>query len=259
MGGAGGEAAPLVSARPPSLTIFFPMWNEQQYLRATIAAAVDVCDRLVDDGELAGYDLLIIDDASTDATPALADEVAAAMANVQVVHHPTNRGLGGSIKTGFAHAGGDLVLYTDADLPCDLAELGKACRLLRYHHADIVAAYRHDRTGEGTRRAVYSWVYNWLIRLAFGVYIRDVNFAFKLCRRSIFETVHLDSEGSFIDAELLIRAANAGMHTIQFGVDYFPRSRGVSTLSSGAVVRHILREMWQLRHDLRRGPSPAGR
>jgi hypothetical protein len=81
--------------------------------------------------------------------------------------------------------------------------------------------------------------------------MRDVNFAFKLCRSRIFEHISLKSEGSFIDAELVIRANKLGYHIVQFGVDYFPRTRGVSTLSSPSVIVKILREMRELRQELR--------
>ncbi len=114
-----------------------------------------------------------------------------------------------------------------------------------------MAAYRHDRTGEGTRRAIYSFFYNWLIRLSFGCHLRDVNFSFKLCRRRIFDHIELKSEGSFIDVELLARAQRLGFHIVQFGVDYFPRTRGVSTLSSPSVIVKLLREMFALRRELR--------
>jgi glycosyltransferase involved in cell wall biosynthesis len=239
--------APLVA----TLTVFFPMWNEQDYIYATVDAARDVCRHMVAEGEIGDFEVLIVDDASTDATGSIADSLAAEDSHVRVVHHPVNRKLGGSIKTGFAHARGDLVLYTDADLPCDLAELRKACRLLRYYGADVVSAYRHDRTGEGPRRMVYSWLYNWLVTLLFGVHIRDVNFAFKLCQRRIFDKLELTSEGSFIDAELLIKAQALGYRVIQFGVDYFPRSVGVSTLSSAPVIVDILREMLAQARQLR--------
>ena len=66
-----------------------------------------------------------------------------------MVHHEQNRKLGGAIKTGFATARGDLVLYTDADLPFDMSELPRAIRLMREYEVDIVSAYRFDRTGEG--------------------------------------------------------------------------------------------------------------
>lgn len=227
------------------------MWNEEEYISRTLRAAREAGESLISAGEIADYEVIIIDDASTDATGRLADEAAAADSRIRVVHHAVNRKLGGSIKTGFAHASGDLILYTDADLPFDMKELEKACRLLRQYEADIVSAYRFDRTGEGYTRTVYSFFYNALVRVFFGVRVRDVNFAFKLVRARIFEHIRLDSEGSFIDAELIIRAQKLGYHVIQFGVDYFPRTRGVSTLSSPAVIAKILREMRGLRRELR--------
>ena len=102
---------------------------------------------------------------------------------------------------------------------------------------------------------MYSWVYNWLIQLSFGTRLRDVNFAFKLCRRTVLDRVVLCSEGSFIDAELVIRTRKAGFAIAQIGVDYFPRTRGVSTLSSPAVIKKILIEMHRLRGELKALPT----
>ena len=182
--------------------------------------------------------------------------MAAADPHVRVVHHPVNRKLGGAMKTGFSTATGDLVLYSDADLPFDMTEVVAGHpphALLRGRHRQRV---RFDRTGEGSLRTVYTFFYNFLIRRLFGVRMRDINFAFKLCRTSIFDHIALRSEGSFIDAELIIRAKKLGFNVIQFGVDYFPRTRGESTLASGSVIRKIVTEMLQLRRELR--ASPAG-
>ncbi len=249
----------LESERFGTLSIFFPMWNEEEYIHRAVRAAKEICDELVESGEIGDYELIVVDDASTDRTGELADELAAADTHIRVVHHPSNRRLGGSIKSGFAAATGDLVLYTDADLPFEMIELVRAIRVMRTYEADIVSAYRLDRTGEGPRRAVYSWVYNWLIQLSFGTRLRDINFAFKLCRRCVLDHVTLSSEGSFIDAELVIRAQKAGFAIVQIGVDYFPRTRGVSTLSSPAVIRTMLGEMARLRGELKAlppAPSP---
>ena len=235
----------------PKMTIFFPMWNEEEYIERALSAGRELCEELIRMGEIDTYELLIIDDASTDSTPELADKFAAEDPRVRVVHHPVNRKLGGSMKTGFANSTGDIILYTDADLPFDMLEARKAVRLMRYYEADIVSAYRFDRTGEGYVRTVYSAFYNGLVRVLFGVKMRDINFAFKLCRGSLLREIELKSEGSFIDAELVIRARKTGKSVIQFGVDYFPRTRGISTLSSPAVIRKILREMFSLRRELR--------
>jgi glycosyltransferase involved in cell wall biosynthesis len=242
---------PLAREHFGVLSIFFPMWNEEHYLHRAVGAAQEICERLVAEGEIEDYEVIVVDDASTDATGRLADELAAADPHVRVVHHPVNRKLGGSIKSGFAAAKGDLVLYTDADLPFEMIELVRAVRVLRTYEADIVSAYRLDRTGEGPRRALYSFLYNGLIRAMFGTRLRDINFAFKLCRRRVLDHVTLASEGSFIDAELVIRAQRSGFEIVQIGVDYFPRTRGVSTLSSLAVIRTMLREMRDLREELR--------
>lgn len=232
------------------LSIFYPMWNEEEYVERALAFGLRACDRLVASGDIEDYELIVVDDASTDATGEIADRLAAENPRIRVVHHPKNRKLGGAMKTGFATATGDLVLYTDADLPFDMSELSRAVRLMREYDADIVSAYRFDRTGEGLLRSLYTRVYNSLVRALFGVKIRDINFAFKLCRRRIFDHVELRSEGSFIDAELVIRASRLGFEILQFGVDYFPRTRGASTLSRPGIIVTILREMFALRRDL---------
>lgn len=231
------------------------MWNEESSIHLAVEAAREATHALEARGDIDDHELVIVDDASTDATPRLADDLHEAdPTHITVVHHTHNQGLGGSIKTGLTHATGDLVLYTDADLPCDLLDsLAKATRLVHLYDADIVSAYRHDRTAEGPRRAVYTFAYNSLIRVGFGLRVRDVNFAFKLVRKPVLDAIGgLKSVGSFIDAELLIRAHRMGFHTIQFGVDYFPRTRGVSTLSSGTTIATIVKEMAALRPELAR-------
>jgi glycosyltransferase involved in cell wall biosynthesis len=194
---------------------------------------------------------VLVDDASTDRTAALADAAAAADPRVRVVHNAQNLTLGGSLRAGFAAARHELVLYTDADLPFDLEEVPRAVRLLQVQEADMLSAYRFDRTAEGTRRALYTWGYSVIIRALFGLKIRDVNFAFKLFRRSLLDRFVLKSGGSFIDAELVVRTLKAGGQIIQIGVDYFPRTRGESKLASRAVIARILSELTSLRRELR--------
>lgn len=233
------------------LSVFFPMWNEEDYIERAIDAAREECEDLLAGNDIADYELIVIDDASTDRTNEIAEHLAANDPRIKVVRHPENRKLGGSMKSGYAAATGDVVLYTDADLPFDMHDVHKAMRLMRYYDADIVSAYRFDRTGEGYVRTVYSFFYNMMVRVLFGTRKRDINFAFKLCRTRIFDHVELKSEGSFIDAELVVKAEKYGYSVIQFGVDYFPRTRGVSTLSSPSVIMKILREARALRREIR--------
>jgi glycosyltransferase involved in cell wall biosynthesis len=231
---------------PPSITVVFPMFNEEAYVERAVNAARDVLAGTTHD-----FEIVVVDDASTDATGPLADQLARADPRVRVVHNPVNLKLGGALRAGYAAASKDLVFYTDADLPIDLAELPRAVRLLEYQQADVLAAYRHDRTSEGWLRTLYTFAYNLLIRLVFDLKVRDVNFAFKLFRRSVLGRFPLRSNGSFIDAEFLLRARKHRCPIIQIGLDYFPRTRGLSTLASFGVIAEMLREMAENWKELR--------
>src|SRR5258708_5450245 len=231
---------------PPSISVVFPMYNEEGYLERAVAAAREVLETLSPD-----HEIIIVDDASTDRTGELADALAGADPRVKVLHNERNRQLGGTLRAGYAAATKDLILYSDADLPFDFREGAPGVRLLDYQQADVLTAYRVDRTSEGPLRTLYTLAYSALIRSLFHLRYRDVNFSFKLFRRSLLDRVVLKSEGSFIDAEFLVRAKKAGASIIQIGVDYFPRSRGNSTLASPTVILKILLKMAGLWRELR--------
>jgi len=237
---------PFWPAMAPSISVVFPMWNEEAYVHRAVAAAREAIAEVTADGEI-----ILVDDASTDRTGELADALARQDPRIKVIHNERNRKLGGTLRAGYAAATKDLVVYSDADLPFDFREIARAVRLLDYQQADVLAAYRHDRTAEGPLRTLYTIVYTSLIRLFFQLRVRDVNFSFKVFRRSLLERIELKSEGSFIDAEFLVRAKNSGASIIQIGVDYFPRSRGLSTLASPGVIVNILVEMARLWRELR--------
>jgi glycosyltransferase involved in cell wall biosynthesis len=218
-----------------SLSFVFPMYNEIGNLERTVREATEVGLRITPDLEI-----VVVDDASTDGSGELADRLAAENPHLRVVHHSTNRKLGGALKTGFATASRQWVLYIDSDLPIRMEDALEAVPLT--DQADLVIGYRVNRC-EGLKREVMSWCYNRLIRVLFGLKVRDVNFAFKLMRQEILRKVHLESEGSFIDAELLLEARRAGYKIAEIGLNYYPRTAGTSTLASPAVVRKLLREL----------------
>ena len=115
-----------------------------------------------------------------------------------------------------------------------------------YLEADIISAFRFDRTSEGPKRILYSFVYNALIATLFDVHMKDINFSFKVVHRRVLEALELKSQGSFIDAELVVKAIKKGFRVFQMGVDYFPRTRGISTLASPSVIAKMVRELGSL-------------
>jgi glycosyltransferase involved in cell wall biosynthesis len=231
----------------PSVSLVIPMFNEELNIEHAVNAAVEACTKYADD-----YEIIIVDDASTDRSPYLVAAFAAGNPRIRMIRHERNRKLGGALKTGFGAASKDLVLYMDADLPFDPDALGRAMRAMAVTGADMIAGYRLDRTVEGARRALYSYIYNGLIGVLFGWPHRDINFSFKLMKRELLEAVELKSEGSLIDAELIVKAKNRGFSIQQIGLDYFPRTRGVSHLSSPRVILKIFAELRKLYPEMRK-------
>lgn len=231
----------------PSVSLVIPMYNEELNIEHAVQASLESLEKYARD-----YEILIVNDASSDASPRIAERLAAEHPRVRVLHHERNRKLGATLRTGFSAATKELVFYMDADIPFDPDVLGRAVRCMELTDADMIAAYRHDRTLEGFKRGVYTLVYNWLIGALFGWPHRDINFSFKLMRRSVLEAMELKSEGSLIDAELVVKAKNRGFIIQQIGIDYFPRTRGTSNLGSFTVVLKILRELVTLYPEMRR-------
>jgi glycosyltransferase involved in cell wall biosynthesis len=232
----------------PSITVIFPAFNEEANVVASVEGVREVLAVRHDD-----FEVVVVDDGSTDRTPALADGLAARYEEVKVIHHDRNYKLGRTLRSGFAAATKDLVFYTDADLPIDFREIRRGVELLLRDGTDIISGYRLER-GDGWWRDLCSVAYNRLVNALFGLGVEDVNFSYKLMTRESLRKLPLTSEGSFIDVELFARAKLAGMHVKQLGVHYFPRRAGRSTLASPAVILKILIEMhrfwwreWRLR------------
>jgi glycosyltransferase involved in cell wall biosynthesis len=234
-----------------SLSFVFPMYNELGNIERSVNGALEVGYQMADEVEI-----VIVDDASTDGCGQLADDLAVKHPEIKVFHHEKNRKLGGAMKTGFRNASKDWVLYVDSDMPINLDESLRAVPPALQGN-DLVIGWRRNRN-EGLKREIFSFVYNRIIRYTFGLSVIDVNFAFKMMRREVLQSVPLFSEGSFIDAELLIEAKRQGFRIAEIGLDYYPRTAGVSTLASNSVILTILKEMASYRTKRRSTPIRAG-
>lgn len=228
----------------PGISFFFPACNEEATVEKLTLKAAEVLPTLTDD-----YEIIIVDDGSTDRTGEIADRLAGELPAVRVVHHPENAGYGRALRSGFAESRKELIFYTDGDLQFDVTEL--ALLLPEIREADIVSGYKLRRADDSGRKMV-SFVYNTILRVFFGLRFPDVNCGFKLYRREVFDAIDLRSTRGLIDAEVLLKAEAAGFRIVQVGVHHYPRTHGSSRYRVREIALTIL-QLWTLWLDLRLG------
>jgi glycosyltransferase involved in cell wall biosynthesis len=250
-------AAPSTSAsgtasasRLPALSYFFPAHNEAANLEALVAEAIETLPSLAET-----FEIVIVDDGSKDATPALADALADAHPQVRAVHHATNLGYGAALRTGFAAARFDHLAFTDGDRQFKVADLGRLIGRLNAG-ADAVVGYR-IRRADPLVRTLYARAYRLANRVFFGLTVRDVDCACKLFTRRSLEGVSVESGGAFFSAELLIKLSARGRRVDEVGVPHYPRTAGSATGAKPQVVFRAVRDFWALRLRLWAAPRKA--
>ncbi len=225
-----------------SLSVFFPCYNEAENVERVVCRAIEVLPTLVSD-----WEIIIVNDGSADATGEIADRLASENERIRAVHHDANSGYGAALQTGFAAARKEYVFYTDGDGQFDIAELDKLLDLIGA--ADIISGYRRNRQ-EGVIRRINAKCWGWLVQRMLKFRCRDVDSAFKLYRREIFDRIALKSTGALIDAEVLARAARLGYTVRTTPVTHLPRIAGTQTGAKLRVIGRAFRELLKLRKDI---------
>jgi len=231
---------------PPShrghrVSCVLPARDEEAAIATVVGRAVETLDALT-----AEFEVVVVDDGSTDRTGALVDALALREPRVRVIHFPEGRGYGAALRAGFAASRMPLLLFTDSDGQFDLADVAHMLPLLA--DADLVLGFRRKRADAFSRRLL-SHGYNLLVRRLLGIRVRDVNCAFKLFDRRVLDAVRLVSDGYAINAELVARADALGLRAREVGVRHFARIAGRSKVGTGSVPR-ALRQLWTLRRTL---------
>lgn len=220
----------------PYLTVLMPAYNEEAGLARNVGRLLD---RLAELGVT--FELLIVDDASTDRTGAIADDLAACYPTVRTIHHLVNRGIGGGFSTGVCEAGGEWLILIPADLALDLGELPKY--LDAAAAADVVVGVRSDRSDYSGYRLLVSWVNIRLIQILFDMTERQFNYIsmYRLAVLRRMKIVYWHS--AFFHAETLIKAKALGFRLVEVDIRYVPRTAGHPT---GARPGLILRTLWDI-------------
>ena len=219
-----------------TLSIFFPAYYDEKNIGKVTELAVEVCEAL----ELKDYEITIIEDGSPDKTGEVADALAERFEHVKVIHHAQNMGYGATLAEGFNSAKMQYVFYTDGDNQFDMRELAKFIKLVPY--TDIVSGFRISKQYSAYRR-VTSSVYNYILRRLFDLTDRDVDCAFKLFPRELFDRITIESNDAFIDAEIAIKARLLNYRTTEVGVTHYPRVDGISTAARPSRILTTIAEM----------------
>lgn len=226
-----------------SLSIFFPAFNEEANIARSVAEAEMAVKEITDT-----YEIIIINDGSSDGTREIAEWLAWKNPRVRVVHHETNKGYGAAVLSGVEAARFDYVFFTDADLQFDLRELANLTRYAGEY--DAVLGYRARRRDSFLRKLnAKGW--NMLNHFFFGLKVDDIDCAFKLLDRKLVSGLNVQSRGAMVSAEMLIRLERAGATFKEVPVTHLPRKSGVQTGAHPKVIAKAFADMFRVfRGDL---------
>lgn len=224
---------------PASISVFLPAFNDEAAIGELVSEALILLKSLTND-----YEVIVINDGSTDSTAAVLDELAIDSEHIRIIHHPSNLGYGAALRTGFSNAGKDLIFYTDGDGQYDVKELALLLPLMT-DEVDVVNGYKIKRQDD-RYRAVSGAIYKTLARWFFRLPIRDVDCDFRLIRRRALQRISLSASSGAICVELVHKLAAAGCTFREVPVHHYERPHGRSQFFTPRRIAHTVLEFFAL-------------
>jgi len=215
----------------PGITVFFPAYNDAATIGALVTEALNVLPTLTDD-----FEVIVVNDGSTDGTRAQLDALANSHPELRIIHHSHNQGYGAALRDGFVAAQKDLVFYTDGDGQYDVRELLVLYPLLT-PEVDVVNGFKIKRS-DNRKRKVIGTFYSWLARLFFLLPISDVDCDFRLIRRNAVAPLKLTVTSGAICVELVHQLHRSGCRFAEAPVHHYPRPHGRSEFFTPGRVIH---------------------
>lgn len=230
----------------PELSIFFPFWNEDKNIERVVTDAIPVADSIAQK-----WEILMVDDGSTDNTAEIAKKLEKTDKRLRLIHMHPNKGYGAALKAGFENSQFKYVVFTDGDRQFDFSEITKFVE--KIEKADIVIGFRKKRRDHKLfkRLLLMNMLKIWDFIL-FQFYFRDIDCGFKMFTRHALEKIgQLRSEGAMITTEILAKATKRKLKIVQVGVEHYPREYGIQTGANFFVIFRAILESCMLFLDIR--------
>ena len=227
------------------ISLVLPMFNEGDSVDFTLQSAIASLDRA-----FADFEIVVADDASTDDSAGQVARWAAKDSRIRLVRLARNQKFGGALRAGLSAGTREYLVYTDFDLPVELASLPRL--LENFADADVLTGISSEEVKHvDWKHIVISRGYNLMVRTLFGLRMKDINFGFKAVRKSVWDRMSLHSVSPFVDAELFIRAARINARIKQIPVPFSQRKMGASHIRRLDVIAQTMLDMLHLRLRLR--------
>jgi len=220
----------------PSISVFFPAYNDAGSIEKLIRSATLLLPWVTDD-----FEIVVVDDGSVDGTADLLDRLQGEHPHLKVIHHGTNRGYGAALVSGFANCSKELIFYTDGDGQYDVNEMPRLLEAFD-DNVDMVTGYKIRRSDPGYR-ILAGRIYRVLVRLMFGLKVRDVDCDFRLFRRRILNWIRLTCDSGVICVEMIKKCQLHGCPIVEVPVHHYHRASGQSQFFS---PKHLTRVVIQL-------------
>lgn len=235
----------------PSISMFFPAYNEEKNIPILLSSAVKILKEVANKYEI----FVVVYEGSTDNTISVVKKFSKKNKNIKLLIQPkSKKGIGYAILMGFNNAKYPYIFYADADNQFDLNEFKK---FLPYtNEYDVIAGYRIKRQ-DPLSRIIVSKIYNMIMRILFGTKEKDLDCAFRLVNKRVINNIKLVCTTGVATTELLAKTRKKGFKIKEIGVTHYPRKLGKSVfeakglnLPKPRVVINILKEIVLLYNDL---------
>ena len=237
-----------MNKKVPALSVFFPFWNEEKNIERVIKNAIPIVGKVAEK-----WEIIVVDDGSSDKTLEIAEKIAKTNPNIIVVSHTTNRGYGAALRSGFEKAKYDLIVFTDGDGQFDFSEVINFFK--KIEKSDIVIGYRKKRFDNPIRHVLMNLLRVWDF-VFFGFLYRDIDCGFKMLKKDALQKIlPFKSEGAMITTEILAKAKRAKLKITQVEVSHHPRIYGDQSGGNLRVILRAIRESFILWKDLNYGKS----